>query len=245
MNKFYKAVAIGFIAVASLTGCAGNGDNGNDSSSSQQSNVTAKDAANFTAQYYQDMIDESKNGTASYNKLDDTLKNNMSDDEYKKFSESTSPFTSLDVVAKDKQEKLANEVQALNPLADDYNYDGMSDNDRTYVNLLSIASTSYLASYTANSSASESAKDIKVNVPEDKVKIDGDKATIKYSDIEVTINGQKQNNSDSSTDGVNTLRLTHKDGSWKVDGKETLEDVKAATKAQESATADPSTGVSQ
>lgn len=222
LKKTIGIASIALISTMAFVGCTNNNDSNAKPSTSESSTVKVdkKAASDFLNQYYTDMIKNAETSSENSKQIETVMKEVIGEDEYAKVAESGDPFSALDGLDKDKQKELADKLQALNPLASYYDYSGMSDTDRVYLNLLTIASSSLLASgelpedYTVN-----------VSIPEDKIAVKENKATIKFSDIQFTING---NTSDQASDptGASDLHLVYIDNAWKIDGKSTFKTIK-------------------
>lgn len=227
MKKTITVIGTVLLSSLLMVGCSdantsnGASDGGSSSSSSTQK-LNKSDAIQFINDYYNGLITSAQESLDNSTQVETTIQEVVGEDVYNEIVTTEDPFDSLSSLSADQQKELADKVQALNPVAEYYNFSGMSDNDRTYLNLLSIASNSLLAS--SDSPATEDST-ITAKIDENKVNVKANKAVVNFSDIAFSINGTETDQSADST-GLEKIYLVYSDNAWKIDGKTTFENIK-------------------
>lgn len=219
MKKITALAGIALIAGMTITGCSDtNTKQGTTQSTNQK--VDKSTVSKFLNEYYTNTFKNASTAEENTQKIETTMKNILGEEDYNKVIQNPNAFASLDEISKDKQKKLADEIQKLNPMASSYDFSNMSDSDRIYMNLLSIASTSMM-------SGTQNGDDLKVEItiPEDKITVKENKATVNFADMTIKINDQE---SDQKSDpmGQTQISLVSNNGEWKIDGKSTFEALK-------------------
>lgn len=208
------ALSIGLI----FTGCS-NTDESDTNKSTEQSETSQAEASAVSEtlnNYYNSLVEHSPEAMEVSTEVESTIREIAGDDTYEAFSSSNNPFTGFDDISDDQAKKLADKLQELNPVADQFDYSQMEDRDRAVLNLLNIASSIMLTSVQGET--------IQISIPEEAILVEENIASIPYSSMTFIIGESETPMADAL--GSTDFHAIKVDGEWKVDGLKTYESTK-------------------
>lgn len=186
--------------------------------------VEGRDAASvsqFINTYYNTLIARSSEAYDNSDDVEKVIRDMSGDSTYEAFATTSDPFTSFDELDAEQARKLADEVQALNPSAELFDYSQMEDKDRLVLNLLNIASSVMLSPISDTT--------VQITVPEEQIKIKNNVASISYTSMKLNVDGEEQQMSDML--GSQTLDMIYVNDAWKIDGLKTYQNIYANAQA--------------
>lgn len=215
----------GVILSASLliTGCSNNSESP-DKDTTSQSEVSESETAEVSKavnDYYTALIQKSGDSLEVSNDVETVIRETTDDKTYEAFSSTNNPFTAFDNISDEQAKELADRIEELNPVAEQFDYSDMNDKDRAVLNLLNIASSIMLTSIQD--------KTIEISIPAEAISVEKNTATVSYSSMSFIIDGSETTMSDAL--GGTNFHAIKKDGVWKVDGQKTYESTKEAALA--------------
>lgn len=205
MKIIAKLAAAGIIAAFALTGCAPAVDGPSIPLS------PAAEAAKTVDDFYAKSIEKAPEAVKSFDKGPVQMAELLSPEDIKILGDSKDPFTGLDSISTEGQKKVATFYKGLDPVADFYSYEGLTDSQRAGVSLTSLITTTFLTTpEVANAAREIDESDIKM--------VDDTHATTNFKpgiDVE---NSKTQ------------MFLVKTDAGWKIDGKKTYDQYLAEMK---------------
>lgn len=198
MKIISKLAAAGIIAAFALTGCAPAVDGPSIPLS------PASEVAKTVDDFYARSIEKAPEAVKSFEDGPKEMAALLSPEDLKTLGDSQDPFTGLNSISPDAQTKVADFYKNLDPVADFYNYDGMTKAEQAGVSLTSLITTTFLATAEVANAARQ--------VDESYITmIDDTHATSKFK--------PGADAAASKTD----MYLVKTDSGWKVDGKKTYD----------------------
>jgi hypothetical protein len=215
-------IATAFLAgILTVAGCTTSNAPINSASQADTGTQNAAGASHFLNEYYNTLVEKSDEAKAATTKVEKVMVDTLGKEGYEKLGKTKNPHEALASLTEEQQKTLADGIQELNPLASHYDYSNISsDADRAYLNLISMASSSMLSGTGKNYK-------VEVSVPENKVRMNGNHASIDFQDVVFKLNGQQQPTGTDNT-GMTAVVLTYVDGKWKINGEEMLRNLKNA-----------------
>lgn len=217
----------GLILSVSLifTGCSNNEEDGQPSSTSEVAQEESAQVSETVNNYYNSLIEQSSASMDVSDDVEVAIREITGDETYEAFSSSSNPFESFNEISDEQAKELADRLEELNPVSDLFNYSEMNDRDRAILNLLNMASSIMFLS--------SQEETIQISIPAEAIAIDGNTATVAYSDMVFKVGESEQPMTDVL--GGTDLSLTKIEGEWKLDGQKTYESTRDnALKAQPS-----------
>lgn len=205
MKIIAKLAAVGIIAAFALTGCSGAPE------ASQPTLSPAGEVAKTVDDFYAKSIEKAPEAVKSFDKGPVQMAELLSPEDIKILGDSKDPFTGLDSISPEGQKKVAAFYKDLDPVADFYSYDGLSDSKRAGVSLTSLITTTFLTTPEVANAARE----------------------IKESDIKMVDDTHATTNFKPGIDLENSkteMFLVKTDAGWKIDGKKTYDQYLAEMK---------------
>lgn len=199
-----------------LTGCSNDTTTNNDGSSNSQSQVSEseiKAVSETVNNYYNGLIEKSPEAMEASDDVEKVIREVAGDKTYEAFSSSNNPFIGFDNISDEQAKELADRIQELNPIAEQFDYSQMNDRDRAVLNLLNIASSIMLTN--------AQDKTVQISIPSTAITVEGNSAYIPYSSMTFIIE-ESQSPMRDALGGTNFYAVKV-NGVWKVDGQKTYE----------------------
>lgn len=197
-----------------FTGCSNNetpeSKQSNTEAAQQEESAAIKESIN---NYYNSMVEKSPEAMEASSDVESVIREVAGDETYEAFSSTNNPFEGFDNISDDQAKELADRLQEINPIADQFDYSKLGDRDRAILNLLNIASSIILTG--------TQGKTIEIAIPDESIVIEGNKATVPYDTMVFKIDDDEQPMADVL--GGNTIALIKVDNVWKLDGKQIYE----------------------
>lgn len=196
MKIFSKLAASVILSTLALTGCA--------ISAPVAPPSPAAEVVKTVDDFYTKSIENAPAAVKSFDKGPTQMADLLSAEDIKILGDSSDPFTGLDSISPEGQTKVADFYKGLDPVADFYNYDGLTKSQQAGVSLTSLITTTFLTS---------------PDVAEAARKVD-------ESNITITDETHATSNFKPGIDAENSkseMYLIKTDAGWKIDGKKTYE----------------------
>ena len=230
-KTFLTTASIALISTMAFSACTNDNEKQETTPSSTASDgggteapIEGKDVASvsqFINTYYNTLITRSSEAYDNSDDVEKVIRDVSGDSTYEAFATTSDPFTSFDELDAEQAKQLADEVQALNPSAELFDYSQMEDKDRLVLNLLNIASSVMLSPISDTT--------VQITVPEEQVKLKNNSASISYTSMKLVVDGEEQQMSDML--GSQTLDMIYVNDAWKIDGLKTYQNIYANAQA--------------
>jgi hypothetical protein len=205
MKIISKLACIVAIAALTLTGCSAT------SGASQPTLSPSGEVAKTVDEFYAKSIEKAPEAVKSFDKGPTQMAELLSPEDIKILGDSEDPFTGLDSISPEGQKKVAAFYKGLDPVADFYSYEGLTESQRAGVSLTSLITTTFLTTPEVANAARE--------IDESDIKMIDD--THASTNFKPGIDAEK-----SKTE----MFLIKTDSGWKIDGKKTYDQYLAEMK---------------
>lgn len=198
------------------------------SQSAEKNSVTDADKAevtDFIQDYYKNTYAKSSIAWATAQNIESSLRNALGDTAYLKVSSGFSSYDDFNKLTDQENKKLADTMESLNPMASYFDFSGMKDSEKTYVNMTSIFMSAMLSGRTFKS----------VDVPTDKLIMpDSTHASIQYSNISITDTDTTYSAETASGLSLSTLYMVKVGNEWKISGKDFFNEIQTIMQSSQS-----------